>query len=93
VSDNVLWCEQLTMAVSDADVPIVYESKVREIGLSVGDGGSAYLLLEFCPFCGSKLPPSLRDRWFDQLELSGFEPGDFDIPVDLTTDRWWRGGI
>ncbi len=84
------WCIRLSEAIGDDDVPINYVSKFREVGLMCLDGGTSYLLLEFCPFCGSALAKSLRDVWFDRLEALGLEPGDSGIPAELKTDHWWK---
>ena len=29
------------------------------------------ITINFCPWCGTQLPESLRDRWFEELELLG----------------------
>jgi len=81
-------CKQLREAVDDPDTPIRYVSKFREYGINILDGGSSFLVIEFCPFCGKKLPRNLRDRWFDELEKAGFEPGDENLPAKYTDERW-----
>ena len=47
---------------------IIYVSKLDEYGIPVLDGGSSYITLDFCPWCGTKLPPSKRDQYFNELE-------------------------
>jgi len=44
--------------------------------------------ISFCPFCGTKLPASKRDRWFDELEKLGFdEPlGEDNLPENFKSD-------
>ena len=49
-------------------VSILYVAKFREWGIPIPDGGTSFLELSFCPFCGAHLPPSLRDAWFDRAE-------------------------
>jgi hypothetical protein len=49
----------------------------------------------FCPNCGTKLPSSLRDEWFDILEQEyGLEdPCEEDkqkVPQEFLTDEWWK---
>ena len=34
----------------------------REYGLLIHDGGSSFVRIQFCPWCGSRLPESLRDN-------------------------------
>ena len=84
-------CSQLTAAapVENPEVPISYRSSVREWVLEVVDGGTSAIVLLFCPWCGERLPPTLRDRWFDVLDSLGLEPGDPRTPVELASDRWW----
>lgn len=83
-------CDELARAVATDDLPLVYSSKFREFGLAYADGGSSFLLIAFCPFCGEQLPGSLRDEWFDSLEQLGLEPEDSAVPEVFSSDRWWR---
>lgn len=74
------------------NVAITYIGKFREYGILILDGGSAFQEITFCPWCGSKLPDSLRDRWFeivfDELELDGVD--DPKLPKYMLSDLWWR---
>jgi Domain of unknown function (DUF6980) len=54
------------------------------------EAGGAKQLLFFCPWCGEKLPPSQRDRWFDELEALGIDPETDSIP-DRFQSGEWRG--
>lgn len=83
-------CAQLRHALNDSDVPLMYVDNFREYGLRVADGGSSYLLLLFCPFCGCELPRSLRDEWFERLDELGLEPEDPRVPMELRDGSWWR---
>jgi len=83
-------CREMERHLSDPAVPVEYDPRFREYGLTVWNGGSATQLLTFCPWCGVRLPSSLRDQWFDRLEKLGLEPEDTTIPLELTTDKWWR---
>jgi hypothetical protein len=69
---------------------LVYVPKFREYGIRINDGGSSYIVIRICPWCGSKLPQSLRDEWFDRLEALNLEPNDRRIPPSLLTDAWWK---
>jgi hypothetical protein len=66
-----------------------YWPKLREYGLLVHDGGSSMVVIEHCPWCGVRLPASLRDEWFDELERLGVDP-DGEVPEGFLTDAWWR---
>lgn len=41
-----------------ADVMIVYESKERFYAMPLRDGGSSFILISHCPFCGTNLAHS-----------------------------------
>jgi hypothetical protein len=68
---------------------VVYVPKFREYGLPYPDSES-YQLINFCPWCGARLPASLRDEWFDRLSELGLEPEDPGVPAQMRTDEWWH---
>lgn len=73
------------------DAVIVYVDMFDEYGIPVNDGGSSKVRIQYCPWCGSRLPESKRERWSDELEEMGiFEPDDPRIPDSFRTDEWWR---
>jgi hypothetical protein len=76
-------------AVTDPRVAVTYLPRFREYGLLV-DGGPGLQLIAHCPWCGDKLPDSLRDEFFERLEELGLEPDDPDLPLDFRSDAWWR---
>lgn len=78
---------------------VYYSSKFNEYGLPVYDGENgrvtSYILIQYCPWCGKKLPESRRDEWFDRLEKMGFDTPfeDFEkIPSEFKTSDWWKKG-
>jgi hypothetical protein len=82
-------CAGMVAAVADPRVPLTYFPKFREFRILV-DGGPIVQSIEFCPWCGGRLPTSLRDGYFDHLERLGLEPESSELPVDLRSDAWWR---
>lgn len=64
-----------------------YDSRFDEYWLPAG---GARQCLFHCPWCGEALPPSQRDRWFDELEALGLDPDRDAIPEDYR-DGTWRG--
>jgi uncharacterized protein DUF6980 len=84
-------CDTMRRQLADGDVAIVPISKFREYGIGLLDGTPAFQLITYCPWCGTKLPSSLRDEWFDSVEGLGFEAGDKRIPVEFLSDAWWKG--
>ena len=86
-----LSCDQHDNECSCPDVLISYNEIFDEYGLIIKDGGSSVSTIDYCPFCGTKLPESKRDLWFNTLEVLGFDdPGDQTIPEDFRSDKWYR---
>jgi len=55
-------CEQHPDRFDCPDCLIYYSPRFNEYGLIVHDGGSAYSRIRVCPWCGTRLPESLRDE-------------------------------
>ncbi len=77
-------------AIEDIDLPIFYVEKFREYGVKVLDGGTSYISIGYCPWCGRQLPASLRDRWFEELERQGLDPFKDPVPEEFEDDRWYK---
>ncbi|MBU0632390.1 hypothetical protein KKA17_07085 [bacterium] len=74
-----------------ADALISYSSKFDEYGLLIHDGGTSSISINYCPWCGKKLPDSKRDRWFEELEKLGFNnPFEENIPKKFKDDSWYK---
>ena len=74
----------------NVDTPIYYVRKFNEYGLKIFDGGSSFIVLEFCPWCGEKLSESKRNQWFEEVEKLGIDPWTEDIPEKYQTDEWYK---
>nr|WP_308435409.1 hypothetical protein [Streptomyces humidus] len=72
------------------DALVRFEPRFQEYGLIVHDGGNADITIGYCPWCGSRLPESQRNRWFDELEVRGVDPWEGAIPPEFEDDRWLR---
>ncbi len=72
---------------------ILYIPRFNEYGIPCNEDGVSMIIINYCPWCGKKLPLSLRDKWFEKLLLLGFESPLFDehIPIEYKTDEWWKG--
>jgi len=72
------------------DKIVHYSSKYNEYGIPLVDGIS-YILIEFCPWCGKRLPKSLREEWFSQLEKIGYDSPltQNDYPEIFKSWDWW----
>lgn len=91
--ERVHCCAMMQGYIDDKEVPIMFIEKFREYGIMVLDGGSSYIILANCPWCGAALPKSLRMEWFDALDKLGLEPDSLELPIEYTDDRWYRGVI
>ena len=84
-------CKKMASYLEEEDEIIIYIPKFREYGIPVHDGGSSKVKIHFCPWCGSKLPVSLRNTWFDELEKLGIEDWDDPrMPEKYKSDIWWK---
>jgi hypothetical protein len=81
-------CAQHADPFECPDSLVTYNEVFDEFGLIVHDGGPSYVLIGFCPWCGTKLPESQRDRWFDETEAKGFT--DETLPPEYRTGAWRR---
>lgn len=82
-------CPSLASHISDTKVSIYYYERFREYG--IGTTSSAKQSIFYCPWCGSKLPSRLRDKWFDEIDAMGIEPDDVEnIPTKYLSDLWWK---
>jgi len=74
------------------DCLINYSPMFDEYGIIIHDGGTAVSSINFCPCCGSRLPDSKRDLWFEELAALGFDdPFEEEIPEQYLTDAWYSG--
>jgi hypothetical protein len=85
-------CSVHQLAEDCPDALVGYSDQFREYGLLIHDGGSSSKAIAFCPWCGTKLPESLRDRWFAELAALGVEdPFSEEVPAPFRTGAWYRG--
>ena len=62
-------------------------------GSRAPSGGSLWerVPAQFCPWCGSTLPASRREEWYDRLHALGYDdPGEQEVPGEFAGDAWWR---
>ncbi len=82
-------CTQMEHLLLSQEIGLIYIAKYREYGLDYQDGGSAFQIIHFCPWCGTKLPTSLRNEWHDRLEAEGIDALDLNIPIEFESEEWW----
>jgi hypothetical protein len=96
-------CETIDRLLADDDVPVRYNSKLREWSLVLLDPDLSFEPeandwrlsrtsqgLVFCPFCRHRFPPSVRGQFFDLLEAQGVDPWHDPIPPEFRDDQWWK---
>ncbi len=85
-------CDEMAKNLDAAEVDIRYDDKFREYGIGILNGGTAKQSIHFCPWCGTSLPISLRENWFDlifdEYNLDG--PDDPGLPEEMKSGEWWR---
>ena len=82
-------CDQMRFFLDEKKVAIDYDPRFREYAIHLYTS-RAFQLISYCPWCGFRLPSSLRDLYCDTLRKLGYEPFDDDIPEKFKTDAWWR---
>ena len=82
-------CKMMAENIVSEDRIICYWEKFREYGIPVHDGGSSMICIQYCPWCGKELPPSLRDEWFDRLERLGIKDPS-RAPSEMQNGTWWK---
>lgn len=70
-----------------ADSLILYNEVFDEYGLVMHDGSTAYVLLVHCPWCGTKLPESARERWIAAIDSMGLDPAG-EVPIAFRSNSW-----
>lgn len=74
---------------ADPDVLVHYDPKFDEYGLVIHDGGSSTVGIEYCPWCGRRLPESRRDAWYDRLLAMGLDPEKDEVPEEYKSAAWY----
>lgn len=100
---QVFCCLGLRGATEDSiNSPITYDSSIRSFSISAPTAlvKENVVWLEFgvnfCPFCGSKLPADLVDERMNILEKEYGIDDVYDeeqkklIPDEFMTDEWWK---
>ncbi|KWX05156.1 hypothetical protein TH66_04725 [Carbonactinospora thermoautotrophica] len=84
----------MAYAIGADDLPVSYSPRLREWGIQYRDGVSINMI-EYCPWCGKKLPKDLRDEWVERAEKLGLSLWDVEdhpekFPPEMLDDRWWK---
>lgn len=82
-------CETMRRAIDEQSMHLGYNAAFREYSIEYVNSASLQTLL-FCPFCGARLPGSVRTEWFERVWAMGLEPEDPRVPEAMRSDQWWR---
>ena len=82
-------CEDMAMNIRDCKT-VQYNEVFDEYGLAVPGDEHSLILLDYCPWCGKKLPESRRGLWFEELESLGFDAPliQAGIPEEYKCAKW-----
>ncbi|MFI7043936.1 DUF6980 family protein [Streptosporangium sandarakinum] len=85
---QVTWhCDDHEDPFDCPDALVWFGSTFQEYGLIIHDGGTSAIGIAFCPWCGSRLPESQRDHWFEEPEQRGIDPQEDEIPAEYADGR------
>jgi hypothetical protein len=87
-------CLTMDAELESQETVLKYNPWYREYGVKIPKS-IRVMLMDYCMFCGKKLPSSVRRQWFDILkeeyELeSPMEEDKKKIPREFWTDEWWK---
>jgi len=91
-------CELMDIFLEDERIPIIYYEAVKEYDIPLLYKGKITALqgIDYCPWCGKRLPKSLNDEWFSILksEYGLDDPHSKEqeklVPEEFMTDQWWK---
>lgn len=70
--ETVHCCSEMAANVDEAeDRVILYIERFHEYLVPVRDTGTSGIEMRFCPWCGTRLPESIRDEVLDREERAG----------------------
>jgi hypothetical protein len=78
---------------TDVKGVIDYHEITREYSFPLLD--TTHQLIQFCPWCGTKLPKDLNDEW-EEIVAKEFGVTQLyyrymdKIPPEFKTDEWWK---
>ena len=87
-------CPDMERNIREGEVAIKYSPSFREYSILYPESPGSVQLIQYCPWCGTKLPDSLREEWGEALDRLGIYNPYFDdrdkVPRHYWTDEWWR---
>lgn len=95
-TNHTYCCTFMQNSINDPRIPLGYSPIMREYYINMNN--AQYMIQEifYCPWCGNKLPGSLRDEYFNILAREYHIEPDLDIknndriPLEFKSDEWWK---
>jgi hypothetical protein len=91
------YCAKTAYAMYKSRSTYWYIPRTREYGLRIVDPfirienqPIRILPVRYCPWCGEKLPTSLKAEWLSRIGALGLSEDSPDIPAPLANDAWWK---
>jgi hypothetical protein len=78
---------------------IKYLAKFRMFAIVVDEAEEVYQPIDYCPFCGKKLPKDLNDEYWktiiEEIDTEYYPTHEnYDknrpLPEEFKTDEWWK---
>lgn len=88
-------CNFMTKSLEDNRIGINYCSVDRDYSIYCLYSNSQYRI-DYCPFCGLKLPSSLVQEYMNILEKEYGIENPYDevvmenVPEEFKSDEWWK---
>jgi hypothetical protein len=84
-------CHPVEGEYKDLSPVILWLRPWNEYRLHLSHDGFASTRIDYCPWCGTKLPADKEQLWYETLHRMGYaNPAEDDIPPEFRTDQWWR---
>lgn len=90
--DTQYCCEAMKRSLEDGRVMIGYSPSFRRYYIPLSWPHQSTQGINYCPWCGTKLPKPLINEWHEILEkeygITSFHTSP-DYPNEFDTDEWW----
>jgi hypothetical protein len=87
------YCLTMDTELKNKGTILHYSLRFREYGVKIPKS-TGCMLMDYCMFCGKKLPLSVRSEWHNILETEyGLESPDEEdkkVPKEFWSDEWWK---
>ncbi len=81
-------CEEHPNLSECSKAAIIYNPRFDEYHIGPRGGTGDELRMANCPWCGTMLPESKRDLWFERLEQMGIDPLQEEVPEEFNSAAW-----